>query len=177
MIFWWALRLATKLFAFAIVCYVIQEWYKSVMSRREEKLDQILEYVAINNVYLRRLVFLFDTFLHQPTRIRIHFKGATMPATLLVGQTVSAFATEADAQGVNVPIANSSTLSWSSSDATIASIATNPDGTSTTTAVAVGTASVTVTDSANGLTTTDTVTVTAAPDVPVSIAINFGTPQ
>lgn len=101
-----------------------------------------------------------------------------MPATLTVGQSVPVTATETDAAGVVVPIADSANLNWTTSDATIASVApTVPDGSSFYTAIAAGTATVTVTDPANGLTSSGTITVvTAPPPVATAIAINFGTP-
>lgn len=113
----------------------------------------------------------------RPASIRIAFEGVVMPVSLLVGQSVIATATEADTTGANVPIANPGSLSWTTSDPTIATSTTNTDGTATFAAVAAGSASVTVTDASNGLTTSDTITVTAVAPVATSIAITFGTPQ
>lgn len=156
------------------VGYWLQKWYK--WCRSGNRTEREILYVAWeNNRILRDISRRLGGW---PTSIRMHFQGVSMPVSLVVGQTVVATATEADAAGVNVPIANPATLTWGSSDETIASSVTNSDGTATFTAVAAGTATASVTDASNGLTTTDTITVTAAPPpVATTIAINFGTPQ
>lgn len=98
-----------------------------------------------------------------------------MPLTILVGQTSVATAAEVDAAGVNVPVIPAN-LTWTGSEATVATVTGNPDGTASVVAVGPGTITVTVTDTVFNLTTSDTVTVTAPSDPPVSIAISFGTP-
>lgn len=153
------------------------------MSQHQEQraiLQRLLDVAVENNHYLKRVYHFLQLIVHLPTHIRITFEGATMPVTLNVGQSTIATATEADAAGVNVPIAEFSVITWATSDPTIATSANNPDGTGTFTAIAAGTVTVTVTDASNGLTTSDTITVVTAPpppDKPVSIAISFSTPQ
>jgi len=115
--------------------------------------------------------------LHHPVAIHIRFEGATMPVTLVVGQSVPATAVETDAAGNIVVVPNPSTLVWTSSDPSVAVSPTAADGSTSYTAVSVGTSTATVTDPANSLNTTDVITVIAAPpDVATKIAITFGKP-
>ena len=100
-----------------------------------------------------------------------------MPATLVVGQTVTATPVETDAAGAVVASLDPTSIAWTSSDPAVASGSVdNPDGSVTFTALAAGITTVGVTDPANGLTASDTITVTAPVPVASAIAIDFGTP-
>ena len=115
---------------------------------------------------------------HRPIRIKIQYQGVTdMPATLVVGQTVTATPVETDAAGAVVASLDPTSIAWTSSDPAVASGSVdNPDGSVTFTALAAGITTVGVTDPANGLTASDTITVTAPVPVASAIAIDFGTP-
>lgn len=98
-----------------------------------------------------------------------------MPVTMLVGQSVVATPNEFDASGNAFAIVPAN-MTWSTSDATIASMVANADGTATFTAVAAGTVTATVSDTVYSLAASDTITVNPVPVVPASISISWGTP-
>jgi hypothetical protein len=130
-----------------------------------------------------------DDLAPEPTRTTTAaiFFGANMaatPGTLAVGATLTATFVPLLADGITVNTTSKLTTNptWATSDATIASIVSNADGSATVTGVAAGTATITATagsftDSDNTvvgpLNATNTVSDTAPVLRTVSAQINF----
>lgn len=131
----------------------------------------ILHELRLQTLLLQRIVAL----LSKPVKAVITFKGEKpgMPGQMTDVQTISASVAEQDAAGQPVTI-DPTKISWTVGDPTVASVATNPDGTAAFKALKVGQTSVAVTDSSNGLSAQDTLTVTAG--AATSLVIKFGTP-
>ena len=95
-----------------------------------------------------------------------------MPATLQVGQTATAVAQEwSGPNGTGVKLPPAGTITFASSDATIATVDASSG---LVTAVAAGTATITATDAANGLSGSDVVSDTplVAQSLTVSVTAN-----
>jgi hypothetical protein len=111
-----------------------------------------------------------------PVALQIHYEGFTMPMQIEVGQTVTATATETDANSQPVNISDPGSLNWTSSDPTVASVVGTGEGV-VFTGVAVGSVNVTCTDPATNLSATDVLTVVAVPDPATNVEIVWGQPQ
>jgi len=113
----------------------------------------------------------------RPVEAKIHFAGEEigMPGQMTDVQSVTAQIAETDAAGQPVTIADSSKVTWTIADPSIADLTVDAaSGIATFKAKAVGTSSVGVTDGSNGLAAQDTLTVTSGPAT--SLLIKFGTP-
>jgi hypothetical protein len=100
--------------------------------------------------------------IYEAVRARLSatltFKGASMPATILVGKTAQAVWQEwSGPNGTGDKLPPAGAISFTTSDGTIASV---DPGSGLITGVAVGTATISGADAANGLTASDSLTVT-----------------
>jgi hypothetical protein len=149
--------------------------------KHERTLDEILstdEKILAEEKKIERSLEDIERWQKRPVSMKLQFEGATMDVSLTVSQTVLATVAEFDASG-NVVAIVPANLSYTSSDATVATVGVNPDGSATVVAVAAGTSTITAADSAfPALTATGTVTVTGGGTTgePVTMTLTFGTP-
>ena len=94
-----------------------------------------------------------------------------MGFTKLVGQTVTATATEANAEGQAIAIVPAN-IQWSIDDPTVGQLTVNADGSATIGGLKAGTVVVTVKDTGFNLSASDSGTF-SADSTPTSIAITF----
>src|SRR5271155_3786881 len=97
---------------------------------------------------------------HPAKSATLHFKGASMPATILVGATATAVFTEFTGPGgTGVTIPPIGAVSFPSDNPAIATV---DPASGIATGVSAGTANISGTDAGNSLTASDVLTVTAA---------------
>jgi hypothetical protein len=127
--------------------------------RRYDTDRHILETGECTNDLLKEIARLLRQKGNAAQSLTLTFKdlkgNILMPATLSIGQTATAIATEwSGPNGTGSPLAAAGPIAFSSSDATIATV---DPASGLVTAVGPGTATITGTDSTNGLSGSDVV--------------------
>lgn len=140
------------------------------MNHTQRLLDHIDKTLRKMCDLIEKLICLLTHHVAKSLVVQIHdLKGNIMSASLQIGQTATAVATEwSGPNGTGTILPPAGPIAFSSSDPTIATV--DPVS-GLVTAVGVGTATITGTDATNGLSGSDTASVSSAPVTAQSLTV------